>query len=69
MDTPIDQIKHAMAYYRSCEFLGLEATKFSIHGVAAGVFHHATLEVYRIDSNGGLAATMTTQLTHQCYVE
>ncbi|XP_066354544.1 uncharacterized protein [Miscanthus floridulus] len=47
---------------------GLEATKFSIHGIAAGVFHHATLEVYRIDSNG-LAATMTTQMTHQSYVD
>ncbi|PWZ32998.1 hypothetical protein Zm00014a_007449 [Zea mays] len=47
---------------------GLEATKLGIHGVAAGVFHHATLELYRIDSNG-LAATMTTQLTHQSYVD
>ena len=49
-------------------FLGLEATKLGVHGIAGGVFHHPTLEVYRIDSNG-LAATMTTQLTHQSYVE
>ncbi|KAG0520600.1 hypothetical protein BDA96_08G088000 [Sorghum bicolor] len=48
---------------------GLEATKLGVHGVAAGVFHHATLEVYRIDSNGLQAATMTTQLTHQSYVD
>jgi hypothetical protein len=47
----------------SCKFLGFEATKLSIHG-AAGVFHHATLEVYRIDSEG-----MATALTRQSYIE
>lgn len=61
-------IKHTLTSIIGCEFLGLQATKLGIHGVAAGVFHHATLELYRIDSNG-LAATMTTQLTHQSYVE
>ncbi|RCV15859.1 hypothetical protein SETIT_3G091700v2 [Setaria italica] len=42
---------------------GFEATKLSIHG-AAGVFYHATLEVYRINSEG-----MATSLTHQSNID
>ncbi|KAJ1257462.1 hypothetical protein BS78_K017500 [Paspalum vaginatum] len=34
---------------------GLEATKLSIHG-AAGVFYHAIMEAYRIDSGGQATA-------------
>ncbi|OEL26354.1 hypothetical protein BAE44_0012629 [Dichanthelium oligosanthes] len=42
---------------------GFEATKLSIHGVAA-VFYHATLEVYRVNSEG-----LATDLTHQSYID
>ncbi|RLN30557.1 hypothetical protein C2845_PM05G07960 [Panicum miliaceum] len=42
---------------------GLEATKLCVHG-AAGLFYHATLEVYRINCEG-----LATALTHQSYIE
>ncbi|KAG2623570.1 hypothetical protein PVAP13_3KG068700 [Panicum virgatum] len=42
---------------------GLEATKLCVHG-NSGVFYHATLEVYRINSEG-----MATALTHQSYID
>jgi hypothetical protein len=37
--------------------------KLRVHG-AAGLFYHATLEVYRINSEG-----LATALTHQSYIE
>ncbi|CAN6326169.1 unnamed protein product [Urochloa humidicola] len=42
---------------------GFEATKLSVHG-ATGVFYHATLEVFRINSEG-----MATSITHQSYID
>ncbi|CAL4903672.1 unnamed protein product [Urochloa decumbens] len=42
---------------------GFEATKLGVHG-ATGVFYHATLEVFRINSEG-----LATALTHQSYIE
>ncbi|PUZ63346.1 hypothetical protein GQ55_3G060400 [Panicum hallii var. hallii] len=42
---------------------GLEAAKLRVHG-AAGLFYHATLEVYRINSEG-----LATALTHQSYID
>ncbi|WVZ89233.1 hypothetical protein U9M48_035661 [Paspalum notatum var. saurae] len=42
---------------------GLEATKLSIHG-AAGVFYHAIMEAYRIDSSG-----QATALGSQSYID
>ncbi|CAN6335848.1 unnamed protein product [Urochloa humidicola] len=42
---------------------GFEATKLSIHG-ATGVFYHATLEVFRVNSEG-----LATALTHQSYID
>ncbi|CAL4896435.1 unnamed protein product [Urochloa decumbens] len=42
---------------------GFEATKLSVHG-ATGVFYHATLEVFGIDSQG-----LATALTHQSCID
>jgi hypothetical protein len=46
-----------------CEFSGLELMRLRIHG-AAGLFYHATLEVYPINSEG-----LATALADQSYIE
>ncbi|KAF8658215.1 hypothetical protein HU200_059436 [Digitaria exilis] len=40
-----------------------EATRLCVHG-AAGVFYHATLEVYHVNSEG-----LATAMTHQSYID